>query len=116
MIVQANTVLLACEHKLHCIVGGETFSEALDILKAHVDSQCLCTLSGYDRAWISSRHSSGLDDVPPYDAVSVSMDDIVDMYEPAMVWFGSAWDIEPTGKHRVDSCCGLLHQVQVTRT
>ncbi len=99
MALQPETVLLACEHKFHCIVGGESFSEALDaILKAHAGSQCPCTLGGCDRAWISSRPLTGRGDVLPDIAIPVSMDEVVDMYEPAMIWFGSAWDSEPKGK------------------
>ncbi|KAF9031094.1 hypothetical protein BDZ89DRAFT_1037658 [Hymenopellis radicata] len=104
MAAQPDTILLACEHKFHCIVGGETFSEALDaILKAHADSQCPCTLAGCDRAWISAR---GPNDALPDDAEIVAMDDVVDMYEPDMVWFGSMWDTEPTGKD-MPSCIVL---------
>ncbi len=93
MAPQPETVLLACEHKFHCIVGGDTFSETLvAIIKAHGDSQCPCNLGVCDRAWVS----------PP----SVSMDETVDMYEPPMVWFGSAWDMEPKGKGM--QCCTVL--------
>ncbi|KAF9027434.1 hypothetical protein BDZ89DRAFT_1066924 [Hymenopellis radicata] len=108
MAPQPDTVLLACEHKFHCIVGGETFSYALDaILKAHADSQCPCTLAGCDRAWISV---TGPNDALPADAETVAMDDVVDMYEPPMVWFGSAWD-EPTDYALVNPHCKMNSSV-----
>ncbi|KAF9027448.1 hypothetical protein BDZ89DRAFT_1066934 [Hymenopellis radicata] len=109
MAPQPETVLLACEHKFHCIVGGETFSNALDaILKAHADSRCPCTLAGCDRAWISV---TGPNDALPADAETVAMDDVVDMYEPPMVWFGSAWDIEPTDYALVNPHCKMNSSV-----
>ncbi|KAF8989428.1 hypothetical protein BDZ89DRAFT_1055201 [Hymenopellis radicata] len=98
MKVQPVTVLLAYEHKLQCIVGGDIFSEALDvILKARVKSQISMPMYiGRLRSRLDIL--SGLDNnVLPENAVVVAMDDVVDVYEPAIVWFGSAWDTEPTG-------------------
>ncbi|KAF9027447.1 hypothetical protein BDZ89DRAFT_1160818 [Hymenopellis radicata] len=108
MTAQPDTVLLACEHKFHCIVDGKTFADALDaILKAHADSQCPCILGSCDRAWISPRPLMGPDNVLPDNATIVPMDRDVDMYEPDMVWFGSAWDSEPQDYAHVNPNCRL---------
>ncbi|KAF9027429.1 hypothetical protein BDZ89DRAFT_1134219 [Hymenopellis radicata] len=93
MTVQSVTVLLAYEYKLPCIAGGDMFYEALDaILKVHVKSQCPCTLGGCGRVSIFLRPLSGLDNVLPDNAGIVTMDDVVDMYEPAMVCVGHGAD------------------------
>ncbi|KAF8867960.1 hypothetical protein CPB85DRAFT_155851 [Mucidula mucida] len=108
MALQPETVLLACEHKISCIVGGDTFSETLNaILKAHSDSQCPCTLGGCDRAWISEQPLTGAKDALPDKAILVAMDQCVDTYEPPMVWFGSAWDTEPTDYALTNPNCKL---------
>ncbi|KAF9031113.1 hypothetical protein BDZ89DRAFT_636909 [Hymenopellis radicata] len=79
----------------------------MPLLKAQADSQCPCTLAGCDRAWISARPLTGLNNALPDDAEMVAMDDVVDMYEPPMVWFGSAWDTEPTDYALVNPNCRL---------
>ncbi|KAF8900601.1 hypothetical protein CPB85DRAFT_1325229 [Mucidula mucida] len=100
MTVQLDSVLLACEHKFHCIVGGETFRDALDaVLQSHAASQCPCSLGVCDRAWISER---GPTDVLPENYSNVSLNDVVDSYEPDMIWFGSPWDMEPPDYARVN--------------